>query len=70
MKTRGASPGKVTEALGGGRFRVEMADGNIIIAYLAGKMKMNRVQVYLGDKVDVVIDPAGGTATNRIVWRT
>lgn len=61
--------GTVTEALPATRFRVQMEDGAEIIAYLGGKMKVRRIQVCVGDKVEVVLDPAGGHATNRIVWR-
>ena len=61
--------GVVTEALAGTRFRVEMDDGKEIIAYLAGKLKVRRINIVIGDKVEVVLDPLGGTATNRIVWR-
>lgn len=61
--------GIVMEALAGARFRVQMDGGTDVICYLAGKMKVRRIQVYVGDRVEVVLDPAGGKATNRIVWR-
>lgn len=61
--------GTVTEVLAGTRFRVQMEDGKEVICYLAGKMRMKRINILLGDKVEVILDPAGGTATNRIVWR-
>ena len=61
--------GKVTEALPNTRFRVEMENGKEIIAYLAGKIRKNRVQIIIGDTVEVVLDPNGGKDTNRIVWR-
>lgn len=62
--------GQVTEALAGARYRVTMdADGEQIIAYLAGKMKLKRIGVNVGDRVEVVLDPAKGKASNRIVWR-
>lgn len=62
--------GTVTETLAGSRYRVVLKDdGREVMAYLAGKMKLNRVSIYVGDKVEIVLDPAGGKATNRIVWR-
>lgn len=64
-----AVTGVVIEALAGARFRVRLADGQEVIAYLAGKLKLNRITIYIGDKVDIVLDPAGGKATNRIIWR-
>ena len=50
----------VTEALPNTLFRVDTGDGNIIIAYLAGKMRMHRIKVLIGDKVEVLLDPYGG----------
>ncbi len=60
--------GIVTEALPNTLFRVEMADGKIIISYLAGKMRMHRIKVLVGDKVEVLLDPYGGKG--RIIKRT
>lgn len=54
------SAGVVTEALPNTMFRVEMQDGTNIIAYLAGKMRMHRIKVLIGDKVEVLLDPYGG----------
>jgi translation initiation factor IF-1 len=53
--------GIVTEALPNTLFRVryEGADQDHL-AYLAGKMRMNRIRVLIGDKVLVEIDPYGG----------
>ena len=57
----------VTEALPNTLFRVDTGDGNIIIAYLAGKMRMHRIKVLIGDKVEVLLDPYGGKG--RIIKR-
>ena len=53
--------GEVTEALPNTLFRV-MLDGEEkeILAYLSGKMRMNRIRVLIGDRVRVEIDPYGG----------
>ena len=59
--------GEVTEALPSAMFRVELPDGQIIISYLAGKMRLNRIKVLVGDKVTVKLDPYGGKG--RIVKR-
>ena len=61
--------GTVIEALAGTRFKVQMEDGKEILCYLAGKLRLKRINILVGDKVEVVLDPAGGNATNRIVWR-
>ena len=52
--------GVVTEALPNTLFRVDIGDEKIIIAYLAGKMRMHRIKVLVGDKVEVILDPYGG----------
>ncbi len=52
--------GTVTEALPSTLFRVTMEDGAEILAYLSGKMRMNRIKVLIGDSVEVVLDPYGG----------
>ena len=53
--------GVVTEALPNTMFRVKV-DGQdtVILTYLAGKMRMNRIRVIVGDKVQVELDPYGG----------
>ena len=59
--------GQVTETLPNALFRVQLEDGNEIIAYLSGKMRLNRIKVIIGDSVEVFIDPYGGKG--RIVRR-
>jgi len=57
----------VEEALPNLLFRVRYADGELGLAYLAGKMRIHRIRVLVGDTVEVVVDPYGGKA--RIVRR-
>ena len=58
----------VTEALPNTLFRVELEENKkMIIAYLAGKMRLHRIRVLVGDKVKVVIDNYG--EKGRIVQR-
>ena len=59
--------GIVTEALPNTLFRVDVGDGKLLISYLAGKMRMHRIKVLVGDKVEVLIDPYGGKG--RIIKR-
>ena len=42
-------------------------EGELILAYLAGKMRLHRIRVLVGDQVEMVLDPYGGRA--RIVRR-
>ena len=61
--------GEVTEALSNNLYRVQMENGNILTCYLAGKMRLHKIRVMVADRVEVLIDPYGGKATNRIVKR-
>ncbi|HWC57598.1 MAG TPA: translation initiation factor IF-1 [Candidatus Paceibacterota bacterium] len=62
-----AVKGVVSEALPNTMFRVTLEGGEVIVAYLAGKMRLHRIKVLVGDTVEVVIDPYGGKG--RIVRR-
>ncbi len=60
--------GTITETLPNALFRVKLEkDGQEVLAYLSGKMRLNRIKVIIGDSVEAVIDPYGGRA--RIVRR-
>lgn len=59
--------GIVTEALPSTLFRVELESGEGLLAYLGGKMRMHRIKVLVGDKVEIILDPYGGKG--RIVKR-
>lgn len=61
--------GVVTETLPNAMFRVKFDNQDeLMLTYLAGKMRMNRIRVLIGDKVEVEIDPYGGKGriTRRI----
>ncbi len=60
--------GVVTEALPNTLFRVKL-DGKeeVVLAYLAGKMRMHRIRVLIGDRVELALDSYGGRA--RIIKR-
>ncbi len=65
-KDGGLVSGVVIEALPNTLFRVKLDDTEIL-AYLAGKMRLHRIKVLVGDKVKVKLDPYGGKG--RIVRR-
>jgi translation initiation factor IF-1 len=51
--------GTVIESLPNTTFRVEAdGSGNIILAYLSGKMRKFRIKIMIGDRVEVVTDNA------------
>lgn len=54
--------GIVEEALPNTLFRVSLESGELVLAYLAGKMRLHRIKVLVGDKVLVQLDPYGGKA--------
>ena len=58
--------GVVREALPNTLFRV-MIDEQETLAYLSGKMRLHRIKILVGDKVEVLIDPYGGKG--RIIRR-
>lgn len=59
--------GVVTEALPSTLFRVKIENGDGILAYLSGKMRLHRIKVLVGDKVTIQLDPYGGKG--RVVKR-
>lgn len=59
---------KVIEPLPNTMFRVELENGHKVLAYLSGKMKMNRIKILPGDEVTVQLSPYDLTR-GRIVYR-
>ena len=49
--------GRITEALGGDRFSVELDNGVTVTAVLSGRMRMHRIRVTPGDRVAVEMSP-------------
>ena len=60
--------GRVTEPLPNTMFRVELENGHEVLAYLSGKMKVNRIKILSGDEVTVHLPPYDLTR-GRIVYR-
>jgi len=60
--------GKVEELLPAGTFRVRLESGQVVIAHLAGKMRLNRIRLGLGDTVKVEMTPYDLTK-GRIFFR-
>ncbi|MEI6022647.1 MAG: translation initiation factor IF-1 [bacterium] len=67
MSEQQIAKGVVQEALPNTMFRVELENGDILVAYLAGKMRLHRIKVIVGDTVEVLLDPYGGKG--RVVRR-
>lgn len=54
--------GLIDEALPNALFRVKLDSGETILAYLAGKIRLHRIRVLVGDRVQLQLDPYGGRA--------
>ena len=61
--------GKVVDALPNAVFKVELPNGHQIMAHISGKMRMNFIRIYPGDKVTVELSPYDLTR-GRITWRS
>lgn len=60
--------GKIIEILPNALFRVQIDNGAIILGHLAGKLRVNNVNILLGDSVDVEIS-LYDVSKCRIIWR-
>ena len=60
--------GVVEECLPAASFRVKIDGGQIILAHLSGKMRMNRIRLLPGDEVKIEMTPYDLTK-GRIVYR-
>ena len=60
--------GTVTESLPNATFRVELANGHKVHAYVSGKIRLNFIRVLPGDRVLVELSPYD-LARGRITYR-
>jgi translation initiation factor IF-1 len=60
--------GKVLENLPNALFRIQIDSGQIILAHIAGKLRVNKIRVLPGDRVIVEVTPYDLTR-GRIVRR-
>ena len=60
--------GIVLETLPSLHFRVQLNEGDEIIAHLAGKLRIHRIKILVGDKVTVEMSPYD-LKKGRIVYR-
>jgi translation initiation factor IF-1 len=49
-------------------FSVELDNGHVILAHIAGRMRRHRIRILLGDRVDIELSPYDLTK-GRIVYR-
>ena len=60
--------GVVTESYPNAMFEVQLPNGHKILAHVSGKMRMNYIRIYPGDKVKIELSPYDLTR-GRITWR-
>ncbi|HLD61181.1 MAG TPA: translation initiation factor IF-1 [Patescibacteria group bacterium] len=60
--------GVVEEPLPAGMFRVKLESGQIIVAHLSGKMRLNKIRLSVKDQVKVEMTPYDLTK-GRITYR-
>ena len=61
--------GVVTESYPNAMFEVQLPNGHKILAHQSGKMRMNYIRIYPGDKVTIELSPYDLTR-GRITWRS
>jgi len=60
--------GEIVEALPNAMFRVKLENGHIVLAHVAGKMRMHFIRILPGDKVKLELSPYDLTR-GRITYR-
>ena len=61
--------GKIIETLPNAMFKVELENGQVILAYVSGKMRMHFIKILPGDTVTVELSPYDLTR-GRITYRS
>ena len=60
--------GKVDEVLPGAMFRVLLENNHKILATIGGKLRQNKIQILLGDNVDIEMSPYD-ISRGRVIYR-
>ena len=60
--------GKVVSVLPGTMFKVELANGHIVLAHISGKLRKNFIKLTVGDRVKMEMTPQD-IEKARIVYR-
>ncbi|MEC4676916.1 MAG: translation initiation factor IF-1 [Nitrospirota bacterium] len=60
--------GTIVDTLPNARFRVELENGQIVLAYVSGKMRMHFIKILPGDRVTVELSPYD-LSKGRITYR-
>lgn len=60
--------GTVVESLPNATFQVKLESGQVILAHISGKLRMNFIRILPGDKVTIELSPYD-LSRGRITWR-
>ncbi len=60
--------GVVKQPLPNGMFRVELANGHLVLAHISGKIRKNYIKIVTGDRILVELSPYDLTR-GRITYR-
>lgn len=60
--------GTVVEPLPNAMFKVELANGHMVLAHVSGKIRMNFIRILAGDRVTVELSPYD-LSRGRITYR-
>jgi translation initiation factor IF-1 len=60
--------GTVQELLPNAMFKVKVSGENVVLAYISGRMRQNKIQILQGDSVQLEFSPYDLTR-GRIVYR-
>jgi translation initiation factor IF-1 len=60
--------GKIVETLPNAMFKVQLENGQVVLAYVSGKMRMHFIKILPGDRVTVELSPYDLTK-GRITYR-
>ena len=60
--------GAVVESLPNAMFRVELANGHIVLAHISGKIRLHYIKILPGDKVLIELSPYD-LSRGRITYR-
>ncbi len=59
-KNKEIKDGIVIEAFPNALFKVKNENGEEVLCFLSGKMRLNRIRVLIGDKISYEVDEYGG----------
>lgn len=60
--------GTIIDVLPSDKFKIQLENGAIIIGYISGRIRLNKIRLIEGDKVEMELSPYD-LSTGRITYR-